>query len=156
MGGSPSCRACETASSSGRHTHTPACRARFDALIRADRVGRTPRTPAALTPVPEAEAPSTPMPVLDEPVAACLMLTHPNCLLAQVSRQTIQKPLCQPKQKRNLRKSFFKQMQREENIEECINHQFLIPSLNMHVMNILPLVMFVMKSVLKASGYPVM
>ena len=87
--------------------------------------GRTPRTPAALTPVPEAEAPSTPMPVLDEPVEACLMLTHPNCLLAQVSRQTIQKPLCQPKAKRNLRKSFFKQMQREENIEECINHQFL-------------------------------
>ena len=70
MGGSPSCRACETASSSGRHTHTPACRARFDALIRADRVGRTPRTPAALTPAPEAEAPSTPMSVLDEPVEA--------------------------------------------------------------------------------------
>ena len=44
--------------------------ARFDALIRADRVGRTPCTPAALTPVPEAEAPSTPMPRLDEPVEA--------------------------------------------------------------------------------------
>ena len=67
-GGSPSCRACETAFSSGRHT--PACRARFDALIRADRVGRTPRTPAAVTPAPEAEAPSTPMSVLDEPVEA--------------------------------------------------------------------------------------
>ena len=53
-----------------RKTHTPACRARFDALIRADRVGRTPRTPAALTPVPEAEAPSMPMPVLDESVEA--------------------------------------------------------------------------------------
>ena len=32
--------------------------------------GRTPRTPAALTPAPEAEAPSTPMSVLDEPVEA--------------------------------------------------------------------------------------
>jgi hypothetical protein len=53
-------------------THTPACRARFDVLIRAHRVGHTPHThqPAALTPVPEAEAPSTPMPVLHEAVEA--------------------------------------------------------------------------------------
>ena len=69
------------------------------------------------------------------------------------SHQAIQKPQFQPKQTRNLMKSFFKQMQIEENIEECINHQVLIPSLNMHVMKTQQLVKFVMKSVLKASGY---
>ena len=44
-------------------------------------------------------------------------------------------------------------MQIEETIEECINHQVLIPSLNMHVMKTQQLVKFVMKSVLMASGY---
>ena len=125
-----------------RKIHTPACRARFDALIRADRVGRTPRTPAALTPAPEASL-----------LKPCLMLIHPNCHLVHVSHQAIQKPQCQPKQTRNLMKSFFKQMQMEETIEECINHQVLIPSLNMHVMKTQQLVKFVMKSVLMASGY---
>ena len=81
-------------------------------------------------------------------------LIHPNCLLVQVSHQTIQKAQCQLKQIRTLMKSFFK-MQAEENIEECINHQVLILSLNMHVMKTQPWVEFVMKSVLKASGYPV-
>ena len=71
----------------------------------------------------------------------CLMPIHPNCLLVRVSHQISQKPLCQPKQIRNLMKSSFKQMQIEENIRECINHQVLIPSLNMHVTNIQPLVM---------------
>ena len=75
-GCTPSCRACETASSTGRHT--AACRARFDALIKADRVGRTPKTPTATTPVFEGGAPSTPLPVAAPEAAEPVPVVSPS------------------------------------------------------------------------------
>ena len=57
-GASPGCRACLCDGG----THSAACRARFNALVRADKVGKPPRTPPG-TPVPaELPAPSTPAP----------------------------------------------------------------------------------------------
>ena len=48
-GPSPFCAGCEKVT--GRHTHTPACRARFDALIKADKI-RAPKTPSKVVSSP--------------------------------------------------------------------------------------------------------
>ena len=73
----------------------------------------------------------------------CLMLIHPNCHLVLVSHQAIQRPKCQPKQIRNLMKSFFEIEEKYRRM--YINHQVLIPSFYTHVMKTRPLVEFVMK-----------
>ena len=63
------CKAC--AFSSEHSVHTPVCRSRFNALVRADRVAlgtKTPGTPSAPTPAvePAAEHPLDPEPIADE------------------------------------------------------------------------------------------
>ena len=62
-GPSPSCRACENV----KGKHTPACRARFDGLIKADKIDASKSTAktrsiAPSTPAPELPAPETPGP----------------------------------------------------------------------------------------------
>ena len=136
----------------------PACRARFDALIRADRVGRTPRTPAALALVPEAEAPSTPMPRLDEPVEAVpdadpselpfsagIPPGHPEAAMPAKTNTEFDEIFLQANADRRKYRRMW-----------SINHQVLTLSLNTHVMKTQPLVKFVMNSVQKVKGYPVM
>ena len=140
-GGSPSCRACETALLSGRHA--PACRARFDALVRADRVGRTPRAPAAFTPVPEAEAPSTPMPVLDGPVEA-LPDADPSELPFSAGIPPGHPETEMPAKTNTEFDEIFLRNRRKYR-RMYINHQVLIPSFYTHVMKTRPLVEFVMK-----------
>ena len=60
-GPSPSCRACENV----KGKHTPACRARFDGLIKADKIDASKSTTKA-----KSIAPSTPAPELPAPGAS--------------------------------------------------------------------------------------
>ena len=57
-GASPSCRACENLT--GRHT--PACRARFDGLIKADRIDASKSNTRAKSIAPSTPAPELPVP----------------------------------------------------------------------------------------------
>ena len=50
-GPSPFCAGCEKVTGRHTHTHTPACRARFDARIKADKI-RAPKTPSKVVSSP--------------------------------------------------------------------------------------------------------
>ena len=102
------------------------------------------------------------MPVLDEPVEAV-----PDADPSEVPFSAGIPPDLRPSRKRsaiqnkygiwwNLSSSICRQNKTSKNVS-IINHQVLILlKLNMHVMNIQPLVKHAMKSVLKASSYPAM
>ena len=69
FGATPSCRACKF--EGGKHT--PACRARFNSLIRADKISKTPKAPPSVSeevsrpPKPSDSASSTPAPHTSDP-----------------------------------------------------------------------------------------
>jgi len=112
-------------------------------LVRADRVGRTPRAPAAFTPVPEAEAPSTPMPVLDGPVEA-LPDADPSELPFSAGIPPGHPETEMPAKTNTEFDEIFLRNRRKYR-RMYINHQVLIPSFYTHVMKTRPLVEFVMK-----------
>ena len=69
FGATPSCRACKF--EGGKHT--PACRARFNSLVRADKISKPSKAPPSVpgdvphTPKPSDPAPSTPAPPTSDP-----------------------------------------------------------------------------------------